>query len=170
MIFERIPIKTGVLATVLLILLFLGINCAAAQTDDFFRRGYEASTGRNWHEAVDWYTRSITAIPDNPEAYFQRAINFEMMDQPQQAIADYKAALRIKPDMYLAMEYLAKIHERQGNYAAAAEIYTRALPLVGDPRWRGIVRKWLADAKEDLRKFGGNPNRAHRSEQKKPLF
>ncbi len=169
--FESVSIKTGAAtAVVLIILLALGAACGATPAEDLFRRGYEASTGRNWQEAIDWYTKAIKADPNNPEAYFQRAVNFEMTDRLQQATSDYQTALSIKPDMYLAMEYLAKIYEREGNYAAAVEIYTRAVPLLGDPRWKGIVRKWLADAKEMLRQSGGNPDRTQKSERKRPMF
>ncbi len=116
-----------------------------------FRQGYKASIAREWDEAVTWFTRSIELNPQNAEAYFQRAVAFEMMDRVDEAISDYEAALQLQPDYYLCMEYLAKLYEKKGDYVSAVEIYRHALPLVKDPKWRSIVQWWISEARKKIK-------------------
>jgi tetratricopeptide (TPR) repeat protein len=163
---------TRLAITALIAALFLGawVQVAWAQAQDLFRRGYEASTERRWGEAVDWYTQSAKAEPNNAETYFQRAINHQMMDKVPEAMADYERALELNPDLYLAMEFLAKLHEQQGNFAAAADRYAKALPLIADERWRGIVRQWLTDSRQKLKATTENYDRGNKSGSRRPLF
>ncbi len=154
----------------MVILCGLWVPVAGAQTQDLFRRGYEASNERKWEEAIGWYTRSIKADPNNVDAYFERAVNLQMLNRVPEAMADYERALEIEPDYYLAMELLAKLHEQQGDFAAAADIYEKALPLIEDERWRGIVRQWLAESRQRLRASTENRDRRNRPGARAPLF
>lgn len=119
--------------------------------DVAFRQGYKASMARQWDEAITWFTRSMELDPKNPETYFQRAVAFEMMDRLEEAVSDYQAALQIQPDYYLCLEYLAKLHEKKGDYQQALEVYQQALPLVKNAKWRSIVQWWISQARKKLK-------------------
>ena len=93
-----------------------------------------------------------------------------MLNRVPEAMADYERALEIEPDYYLAMELLAKLYEQQGDFAAAADIYEKALPLIEDERWRGIVRQWLAESRQRLRATTENRDRRNKTGDRAPLF
>jgi tetratricopeptide (TPR) repeat protein len=120
----------------------------ASQGEDCFRRGYLFAMSREWEQAIEWYSKAIELNPKNAEVYFQRAITYEMTGKTLSAIEDYETAVKLKPASYLAMEYLAKLYESEGRYDKAVDLYTRALPLVQDPKWRSIVKWWIAEAKK----------------------
>ncbi len=123
-------------------------TAAAAQGEDYFRRGYLAAMSREWEQAIEWYSKAIELNSNVAEVYFQRAITYEMTGKALLAIKDYEKAIKLKPTSYLAMEYLAKLYESEGRYDNAVDLYTRALPLVQDPKWRSIVKWWIAEAKK----------------------
>jgi len=134
--------------------------------DQHFREGYQASIARKWDQAIALFTNSIEGDPTNPEVYFQRAVAFEMTGRIDDAIADYHKTLQLKPDYYLAMEYLAKLYESKGRYETALALYNKALPLVSDQKWRSMVNWWISEAKkkitsagEDNETFSGRRNR-----------
>jgi tetratricopeptide (TPR) repeat protein len=134
-----------------LVFAVVGKGYAATFTaHDYLRKGYIASTARQWNSAVALYSKAIELNPADAEAYVQRAINFEMQDRTDEAIADYEKAIQIQPNYYLALEYLARLYESKGEYDKALELYTRALALVKDPTWRSMVTWWMSEAKKKL--------------------
>ena len=92
---------------------------------------------RDWEKAIALYTRAIEIDPDHVEAQFQRAATFDILGRTDEAISDYEATLKLRPDYYLAIEYLAKLYEGKGDYFKAVDLYSKALPLgripSGDP-------------------------------------
>jgi len=128
--------------------------CWSSPADEDFRKGYEASIAREWEQAIALFTSSIEADPTNPEVYFQRAVAFEMAGRIDEAMADYHKALQLKPDYYLALEYLAKLYESKGGYEKALVLYNRALPLVTDEKWRSMVNWWISEAKKKIASTG----------------
>lgn len=128
-----------------------GIAWGSSSAEISFREGYKSSMARQWSEAVMWFTQAIEEDPENPEAYFQRAVAFEMMDRLDEAVSDYEATLQLKPDYYLAMEYLAKLYEKIGDYPRALELYQRALSVVKNEKWRSIVKWWISEARKKMK-------------------
>lgn len=115
---------------------------------DYFRDGYLASMKRDWNAAIVLFNKSIDLNPGNAAAYVQRASAYQMVDRNDDAIRDYEAALKLRPDYYLAMEYLGKLYEMKNEYSKALEIYSRALPLVKDPKWRSVIQWKIMDARK----------------------
>jgi tetratricopeptide (TPR) repeat protein len=148
---------------------------AAALTPEalkLFRQGYAAGMARQWEDAIRLYSESLKLDPGDVNTRFQRAIVFEVAGRPDDAIRDYERVLKQRPDYYQALEYLAKLYEEEGRYSAALALYKRALPMVRDPKWRSIVRWWIACAKKKLKAAHNSDaktaRRRHRS--KRPLF
>jgi tetratricopeptide (TPR) repeat protein len=105
---------------------------------------------RKWDEAITLYGQSITLNPNNPDVYFQRAVANQMAEQYGEAIADYEKALKLRPDWYLAMEYLARLYHSQGYYDLALVWYQRSLPLMKNPKWRGVIKHWISDTRKKV--------------------
>jgi tetratricopeptide (TPR) repeat protein len=51
--------------------------------------------GGRWDEAVDRATAEIAAMPDEPEAHFNRAQALAALSRWEEAVRDYEAALRL---------------------------------------------------------------------------
>lgn len=132
----------------LYLLIFLQAPCLADDAQTLFRQGYEAAMMRQWQVSEDLYTRSIEKDPNNAEVLFQRAVAREMLKKYEEASQDYRKALLLKPDYYLAWEYLGKLYEAYGQYDNAIRCYESALKLVKDAKWKGIVRHWISNAKK----------------------
>ncbi len=136
----------------------------ASEAEEFFRQGYKAFVERDWNEAIKWYDRSIQLDPRNPEVYVQRAIAYETINKLDQAIADYRRALKLKPDYYLAMEYLGNLYTRTGEYTRAINMYSRALTMVHDPKWRAIIQWWISEVQKKREAARESANRGHTGE------
>lgn len=131
-----------------------------ADADLLFRKGYEAAMKRNWRTAEEFYSRSIDIAPENYEVFMQRAVVREMLEKHPEALQDYRKTLTLKPDYYLAWEYLGKLYERYGEYENARKCYEEGLKLVRDAKWRGIVRDWISRVKKlSKKKSSSSKNR-----------
>ena len=123
-------------------------SCWCSNAEDYFREGYVASMKREWNLAIDFFNKSIDLNPDNPGFYVQRASAYQMTDRVDDAIRDYETALRLRPDYYLAMEYLAGLYETRNEHSKALEVYNRALPLIRDSKWRSIIQWKISEARK----------------------
>lgn len=157
--------RKGVITYLLALLCWSLIPVCAAEPDarQYFRDGYLAATAREWDAAVDLYTKAISLDKTNPETYLQRAAAHQMAGHIDRAIRDYEQAVELKPDYYLALEYLAKLYESKGDYDKAVTLYSRALPLVTDPKWRSVVKWWLTQAKSKSQRSDARPTRPERN-------
>ncbi|MFH1115687.1 MAG: tetratricopeptide repeat protein [Pseudomonadota bacterium] len=160
--------KRGLCAVVCLVMMNLPVFVCASnlKAEGYFREGYMASMAREWDSAISLYTKSIELNPDNPEPYMQRAAALEMANRIDEAIADYRSTLRLKPDYYLAMEYLAKLYESKGEYSKAVDLYSKALKVVTDSRWRSVVMWWMSQAQKKIRQSDGEDDRNSRRKRR----
>lgn len=144
----------GVLVCILAACVPALVGASNLKAKEYFREGYLASMSREWDSAIALYTKSIELDPQNPETYLQRAAAFEMADRIDEAVADYEKTLALRPDYYLAMEYLAKLYEAKGEYPKAVDLYARALKVVTDAKWRSVVKWWMSQAKKKIKQAG----------------
>lgn len=126
-------------------------SAVSEQARDLYIEGFKAAMAREWDRAIENYNRSIELDPGNPEAYFQRAVAFEMVGRIDEAVQDYEKTLHLSPQYHLAMEYLAKLYERKGEYEKAVALYKQALPLVNNPKWRSVLNWWIKEARKKLK-------------------
>jgi hypothetical protein len=64
------------------------------------------------------------------------------------------------------MEYLAKLYEGKGDYFKAVELYSKALPLVPDPKWRSVINGWLSEARKKMQEGRKNEGNAMNGKSK----
>lgn len=92
---------------------------------------------------------AIRADPDNIDAYLQRGLAHNHLEDYQRAIADFSEVLRIDPENVDAYNFRGTIYFRLGQHQQALADYNRALQL--DPEFpilyynRGYVRLDLGD-------------------------
>lgn len=157
--------------SILICLLAVGLPAIVCATnlkaEEYFREGYMASMAREWDSAISLYTKSIELDPGNPESYLQRAAALEMADRIDEAIEDYRTTLQLKPDYYLAMEYLAKLYESKGEYSKAVDLYAKALRVVTDSKWRSVVMAWMSQAKKKIKRSDRGDDKTSRKIRKR---
>ena len=83
-------------------------NAAAA-----FNRGYiHLEYLQAYDSAVHHFSQAIDALPYYHQAFFNRGLALESLNQPDQAELDYREALRIRPDYTAAAIALERVLER----------------------------------------------------------
>lgn len=64
--------------------------------------------------AVDHYTNAIRIEPKYIDAYYNRALCYEQLDEPQKAVADLKIALKLNPQYTEAAVLMGRILKNNG--------------------------------------------------------
>ncbi len=85
----------------------------------------EFHAGR-FERALDLFDRATQADPRDPYARYYRGVTEGRLNRLDDAIADLRAALEIKPDLDQARLDLGVALEQSGDYTAAAETLARA--------------------------------------------
>ena len=77
-----------------------------------FNQGYiHLEYLQNYDSAVHHFSAAIAALPYYHQAFFNRGLAFESLDQTNEAELDYREALRIKPDYTAAALALERVLE-----------------------------------------------------------
>jgi RNA polymerase sigma factor (sigma-70 family) len=84
-------------------------------------------------DAIDFYSSELTNTPNNIAAYFHRATIWIFLDQPENAIADFTAAIKLDPTKSLFYMNRGNVFRTKGDYDGAIADYTVAIRL--DPKW-----------------------------------
>ena len=66
--------------------------------DDYFDAGNWHEFKEDYHKAVECYSKAIELQPHFPEAYFNRAGDYAMMEEFEHAIRDYEVAMIQSPE------------------------------------------------------------------------
>jgi lipoprotein NlpI len=105
--------------------LLLAVSGARAAGYDDFSRGISASNRLADDEAISLFSSALTAGDLNaslqPVAYLDRGRVYLRKKECDLALADFSAALKLKPDSGDALEGRAKAHVCLGNLRAAAD-------------------------------------------------
>lgn len=81
-------------------------NFAAA----YFNKGYiNLEYLQNYQEGINQFTKAIDYFPNYFQAYYNRGLCYESLDQPKLAEQDYRAALRIQPQYTEAAKSLSRV-------------------------------------------------------------
>ncbi len=114
--------------------------------------GRKAFTEGRFQESAALLSNALKIYPATGSIYNLRGMAYEMMNQDQKALEDYRKTLEIDPDNYEAMENLAGIYENNGGpVREAIELYKRALALDPRPAWKNVLPVWIAILETRLR-------------------
>jgi protein O-GlcNAc transferase len=87
---------------------------------------------QDFTRAVELISRAIAVNPQNPNAYYNRAVTNQALGQMDAALKDYDKAIALKPDYASAYYNRGVVLQKQEQYPAALESYERAIALNAD--------------------------------------
>jgi tetratricopeptide (TPR) repeat protein len=76
--------------------------------------------------------QAVKANPQDPEAYFNLGLQYEILGKNKEAVKAFKEALKLKPDYPEALNELARLKGEGGNSAQAIKDLQQALKLKPD--------------------------------------
>ncbi|MGG6241750.1 tetratricopeptide repeat protein [Nodosilinea sp. AN01ver1] len=102
-----------------------------------------AEAGKNT-KAIKFLSKVVAVYPQEPQAYFERAIAFLNLDKDAEARTDLEAALTLRPDYPGAREWLARVLTGQGHNLLAAELQLKAVLASGEShdKWAVSPQAW----------------------------
>jgi|GEM_PF-4887692 len=112
------------------------MNLAATFSDDDNDAEYYVATSwyySLWEQhkaAIDAATRAIQADPKEPMAYTNRCRSYNDLQMYDEALADCQKALELKPNHGETIYYMAIAYRGKGNVKKAAELNTKAVPIL----------------------------------------
>ncbi|MBP6208727.1 MAG: site-2 protease family protein [Anaerolineales bacterium] len=104
----------------------LGINYV------FKRSGYYYLEG-DFERAIPYYTADIEREPGQPAHYLARAACYLNTLQNERAKADVDRALKLAPNLALALQLRGELHAVDKDYASALDFFDRAQRI--NPNW-----------------------------------
>jgi len=126
--------------SILLMLLLLGSQFAAAQTQDLsegetdpiklFERGQNAHAKNDYKAAIELYDAAIKLKPEFPEAEFQRAMALLAANRNEEALEGFNRAVALRPNWPMAYAKFGNSLSFTGSFDRQAEpILRRAIEL-----------------------------------------
>ncbi|KQP21795.1 hypothetical protein ASF43_26210 [Pseudorhodoferax sp. Leaf267] len=115
-----------------------------AQAEEAFRKGLALdgrhaslwnglgavlSATQRWADAEQAFTRALAVEPDDPAVLANRGEAFRVLQQPERALADAQAALRLRPAEPAAQRLLARLSFDARQFKEAIAAYARLSEL-----------------------------------------
>jgi tetratricopeptide (TPR) repeat protein len=111
--------------------------------DKLLALGMAQSGARQFREAIATFTRGLSIAPNHAPLLRWRGHRYLSVREFDLALADLKRATAIDSALYGAWYHLGVVHFARGDFAAAAESFTRALPLFPDAGELAGSTDWL---------------------------
>lgn len=129
------------------------VDAPAGEVERAVTKSMELLAAGKGDEAIAVYNEFITQNPSNFHGYQNRGSMYVILEQFDNAIADFNQALAITPQSPMSLRSRASAYEAQGNIAQAERDYSDSL------RAKGAPREWVADShmrRGILRESSGN--------------
>lgn len=122
--------------TVIALSLTLAVGLALANSRAVYEAAYHASVNGDDQRAVELYTQAITTSKltqrNLASAYFNRGLAYRKLGMYKSALADYSAAIEVKPDYVAAINNRGYLHLLMGDNVGALRDLSQALALRPD--------------------------------------
>ena len=124
---------------------------------DYFRRGFRASSEGHTQEAVKEYSKAIELDPSFASAYHNRGILYNNLGEQQKALDDYNKAIELDPSYAYAYNGRGNVYSDLGEQQKALDDYNKAIEL--DPSFayayngRGNVYSDLGEQQKALEDY-----------------
>jgi len=124
----------GVLAVVVVIALFFGAHGSIAQTEDgsedavaLFNAAQDLHERGDLAGAIELYEKALKAVPEFPEAEYQRGMAELALGNKAEAEKSFRRALKLREDWSPAMTSLGSLLVDVGQFADAEKLLSKAL-------------------------------------------
>ena len=124
---------------------------------DYFRRGFRASSEGHTQEAVKEYSKAIELDPSFASAYHNRGILYNKLGEQQKALDDYNKAIELDSSYAHAYNGRGNVYSDLGEQQKALEDYNKAIEL--DPihkfayRNRGLLYSKLGNLEAAVKDY-----------------
>jgi tetratricopeptide (TPR) repeat protein len=115
-----------------------------AQSPDLLQQGDQALDAKQYDRAIELFTRAAQADPKDYAAQFELGLAYSFLGKDADAIAHYKAALALKPDLAEAQLNLGLSLLRVKDPAAAQPYLESALAAKPSPTAESALARALA--------------------------
>jgi len=106
-------------------------SCNFKSADDYLKEGHDIGLTGNYKAAIQSFTKAIQKNPKLKEAYIQRGLCFENIQEDSLAINDYEKLLRFDANNTIALYYLGLCKYRHNKFEQAIDFYNKALVTKG---------------------------------------
>ena len=96
---------------------------------DYFRRGFRASSEGHTQEAVKEYSKAIELDPSFASAYHNRGILYNNLGEQQKALDDYNKAIELDPSYAFAYNGRGNVYRGFGERQKALDDYNKPIEL-----------------------------------------
>jgi Tfp pilus assembly protein PilF len=96
------------------------------QSPDYSGQGFQALDAHKYEEAVQNFTKAVTADPKDYAAHFHLALAYSLLGKDAEAIPHYRTVLELKPGLYEAELNLGMLLMRQKQPREAAPLLEAA--------------------------------------------
>lgn len=95
----------------------------------FEKKAIDAYTGKDFENAVYWYSRAISVSSDDAELYSERAVAYFHRKMLKESLADMDKAQELEPQKPYRYSSRAYIRDAMGDTQGAVEDYRIAIEL-----------------------------------------
>ncbi len=136
------------------------VTCGHA-VDETLASAKDAFSEGRFRDAVGLYSQAIKQDANQSSLYFERGTAYEMINQHQKAIEDFKKSIELDSGNYNAMESLAEIYKLQsGRFDDALQLYRRALEMAPEPASKARLQTNIAILENRLQPDDHSPVRS----------
>ena len=96
---------------------------------DYFRRGFRASSEGHTQEAVKEYSKAIELDPSFASAYHNRVILYNNLGEHPKSLEDYSKAIELNPTYVFVYNSRGNLYRVLGEQQKALEDYNKAIEL-----------------------------------------
>jgi len=111
--------------------------------DRIIALGIAQSGVRRYREAIETFTRGLQIAPNNALLYRWRGHRYLSTRQFDRAMDDLTRGARLDSTIYGIWYHLGIVRFTKGDFAGAANAFTRALPIAPDSGERAGATDWL---------------------------
>jgi tetratricopeptide (TPR) repeat protein len=118
-------------------------NAIVAQAQEYYSKGNESASAKEFEDAIEWYTKAIEELPDFYEAIDNRAFTLMDLARWNEAIVNFEESLRVEPKNLAAVFSIGECYFKLGEYEKAVVQFRAALEIQPDDR---NSKEWLDKA------------------------
>ena len=119
------------------------VHANPRDVDRIIALGIAQSNARQYREAIETFTAGLKVAPDNPLLYRWRGHRYLSVRELDRAEQDFNRGMQLDSTIYGILYHLGIIRFARGDFASAANLFTRALPRAPDAGELAASADWL---------------------------